>query len=150
MIWSVDLSLLDYTSILPTFMDGLRESRHPFIFIVRTGLLDLLNAPGAAQKVLDLLPAILGPLRAGLANKDKDLFLGSLKICNRLIALLGPLLMSHLNALLPPIASRVLSSDAEIREHVQYALSECHAHCGQGALKIIRSRVPTFTPCFNS
>jgi Parkin co-regulated protein len=49
----------------------LRESQHPFTFIVERGLEHLIDAVGAAEKISQIMPAVVGPLRSALAVKEK-------------------------------------------------------------------------------
>ncbi|KAL2912213.1 hypothetical protein HK105_208281 [Polyrhizophydium stewartii] len=137
---------LDYDPVFVTFCQGLRETQHPFVFVVHEGLREMMDAPGARDKVVQLLPQIVAPLRGGLSQKDKTAFLASLQILSGLARLVGPHLVAHLGTILPPVATRVLAHDQETRERVQEVLAECQVSCGEGALKIIRSRVPTFAP----
>lgn len=63
---------------------------------------------------------------------------------------------SYLCSILPPIASRVLTPDALIREAVHDALTEVQNYGGSKTLQIIRKvikiidlkRVPTYSPNF--
>ena len=51
-----------------------------------------------------------------------------------------------LGSILPPIASKVLSPDSQVREAVHDALSEVQIHGTPQTLAIIRKRVPTYNP----
>ncbi|KAH6571846.1 hypothetical protein BASA62_003681 [Batrachochytrium salamandrivorans] len=82
---------------------------------------------------------------AGLGSKEKESFLASLEILRMIALLVGTLLTPHLSSLLPQVASRILAADQDIRESVQDCLCDCQIACGPAALKIIRSRVPTFS-----
>jgi hypothetical protein len=74
------------------------------------------------------------------------MLLVSLKIFKELILLVGPSIEPFLAALLPPIASRVLTHDHTIREMVQEVLTELQLSGGQKCLEIIRKRIPTYNP----
>ncbi|KAJ3040804.1 hypothetical protein HDV00_010419 [Rhizophlyctis rosea] len=144
--WTRDPSELDYNPLLPTMIDGLRETQHPYTFVVRQGLKELLDAPGAAQKAAAVGPALVAPLRAALSIKEKEAFLVSLDIFVSLINLLGPAMTPYLGTLIPPIGTRVLSSDC--REQVYEALRAVDLACGEDAMKIVRTKVPTYTSVY--
>ncbi|KAJ3319625.1 hypothetical protein HDV06_006187 [Boothiomyces sp. JEL0866] len=118
LIWTQDLTSLDYNPLFITFCDGLRESQHPYRFIVEIGLIDLIESPGAYEKILALIPNAVPALRNGLSQKEKKLFLTSVKVLRGLIYLLKEAMYPYLSSLLPPIASRILVQDLEIREAV--------------------------------
>ena len=54
-----------------TFCEGLRETQHPFRFIVEKGLSDLIDAGGSFEKITELMPIAIPSLRNGLAVKEK-------------------------------------------------------------------------------
>lgn len=70
------------------------------------------------MKIFAILDKIIQPLRMALSLKEKEPFLTSLRIFQKLVTLLGERLDKHLESLLPPIASKVMSSDSTIREAV--------------------------------
>ena len=70
----------------------------------------------------------------------------SLRIFVKLVVLLGHNMEPFLAALLPPIGSKVLAPDSQVREAVLDALSEVQAHGSPQTLAIIRKRVPTYNP----
>ncbi|KAJ3047908.1 hypothetical protein HK097_011046 [Rhizophlyctis rosea] len=144
--WTRPPESLDYNPLLPTMIDGLRETQHPYTFVVRQGLKEMLEAPGAAPKALAVLPALVAPLRAALGIKEKESFLISLSIFVKLAELLGTALVPYLGTLIPPIATRVLSSQS--REEVYEALRVCEMAGGEEAQKIIRTKVPTYSSVF--
>ncbi|KAI8995718.1 parkin co-regulated protein-domain-containing protein, partial [Gaertneriomyces semiglobifer] len=144
--WTTSPERLDYNPLFITFLDGLRETQHPYIFIVRNGLKELLDAPGAAEKLLPILPAIVAPLRAALTTKDKETLLSGLDTLSRISNLVGPSLNPYLSSLVPPIASRVLHAD--LRETVYETLRTCELAGGEQALKIIRNLCPTYSSIY--
>ncbi|KAI8902398.1 parkin co-regulated protein-domain-containing protein [Globomyces pollinis-pini] len=146
LVWTRDIASLDYNPLFVTFCEGLKETQHPFKFIVEHGLKDLLEASGAAEKVLAVMPNAITPLRNGLAQSNKDMFLTSLSFFRRLINLLGEDLLPYLGVIIPPIGAKALIEDAEVRELVQETLTDAQLACGKDALQIIRKRVPTFNP----
>ncbi|KAJ3289962.1 hypothetical protein HK104_007109 [Borealophlyctis nickersoniae] len=134
--WTQPPHELDYNPLLATMIEGLRETQHPYTWIVRQGLEELLDAPGAAEKVRGVLPAVVAPLRAALGVKDKTSFATALNTLTRIAALAGPDLLPYLPTLIPPIGIRVLCADS--RERVYDALRTMELACGDGASKIIQ------------
>ncbi|TPX58662.1 hypothetical protein SpCBS45565_g07940 [Spizellomyces sp. 'palustris'] len=124
--WSRSPENLDYNPVFTTFCDGLRETQHPYVFLVRTGLREMLEAPGAAEKVCPIVPAIIAPLRAALGVREKDTFLAALDTLTRIVNVVGPVLVPYLPSLVPPVAARVLSAD--MREAVYDALRACEVN----------------------
>ena len=116
--------------------------------MVQVGLNELLDAPDAFEKVVPLLAQIVGPLRQGLSQGEKDLFLFSLAIFKKLVVLVGQHIVSHLTMLLPPIASKVMHRDLDIREAIYDMLTETQIQCGPEGLMIIRAKVPTYSQLF--
>ena len=53
--WSLPLEQLNYDPLLLTFFEGLCETEHPYVFVAREGIKDLLEAPGATQKTVPLV-----------------------------------------------------------------------------------------------
>jgi len=67
---------------LITCFEGLVETTHPYNFIAKQAIKELLESPGAAEKTIQLLPRIVTPLRLALSNQNTTVFenaLGSLK-----------------------------------------------------------------------
>jgi hypothetical protein len=62
---------LDYNPLFVLFCHGLKERKHPFVAIVKMGLLDLLNADGAFEKIMAILNNIVQPLRLALMQNEK-------------------------------------------------------------------------------
>ncbi|KAI8929551.1 parkin co-regulated protein-domain-containing protein [Entophlyctis helioformis] len=172
LVWTVPPEQIDYNPLLVTFFEGLRETQHPYVFVVRQGIQHLLESPSARSKILAILPSLIQPLRSALAFKPihhstaptsvgamigvshlhpppsppHDTFTAALDVFVGLSQVVGEGMVPHLATLLPPIANKVLASDANVRETVQNALADCQAACGDGALRVIRARVPTFSP----
>ncbi|KNC98107.1 uncharacterized protein SPPG_06516 [Spizellomyces punctatus DAOM BR117] len=144
--WSRSPENLDYNPVFITFCDGLRETQHPYVFLVRTGLREMLEAPGAAEKVCPIVSAIVAPLRAALGVREKDTFLAALDTLTRIANVAGPVLVPYLPSLVPPVAARVLSAD--MREAVYDTLRACEVAGGEQALKTIKNLCPTYRSIF--
>lgn len=62
----VDSHIQYYISI---FLQGLKETVHPYTFVSRNGFQEMLEVDGAYQKVLPILPKITFSIRAALVIK---------------------------------------------------------------------------------
>ena len=145
LMWTQEPKNLNYNPLLVTFFEGLVETRHPYVFVVREGIIGLLSAPNADQKVIPLLKPLAIPLRSALCSKNTDTYLIALDCVSRLAKLTGSLMLPWLGLLLPPIASRVLASDSQTREKSNQVLATCEECIGPESLKLIRNRVPTYS-----
>lgn len=144
--WSTPPSKLNYNPIFITFLEGLREIEHPYSFIVRNGLIEMLDAYQAKEKIRPLMGSCVKPLRAALSHPDKKIVVTALQIFGHLAKIMGPDILSILPVLLPPVASQVMKSDSEWREIVLNTLMQIENYAGEAALKLIKAKVPTYTP----
>jgi hypothetical protein len=123
--WSVPPSQLNFDPILITFFDGLVDTRHPYEFLVRAGLADLLSSDGASQKVhlylslftkkiAPIIAAITRPLRAGLGATEKSVLAVSLAVLAQLARVVGAGVLVILASVLPPLAAKLHNCDARI------------------------------------
>lgn len=53
-IWKAELDSLDYHHYLPIFVEGLRETQHPYAFLAREGVHNLLEQ--GKNRVLPVIP----------------------------------------------------------------------------------------------
>ena len=139
------MSHLNYNPILITFFEGLQETAFPYVFVVKQGLKELLMAPDAAPKIKLVLPSCVPSLRLALSSKAVELYYTALESLEILAKLMGSALTPHLGFLLPPLGSKVLGSDISLRERTYSVLATIEENGGTDALKVIRSRIPTYT-----
>lgn len=50
------------------FVQGLRETKHPYIFVAREGFKQMLDVEDANLRVTPLVPKLIMPLRAALVR----------------------------------------------------------------------------------
>jgi hypothetical protein len=60
-MWMKDPATLDHMSLLPIFVDGLRETVDPYRFLAFQGCVDLIRF--SAPKLLQIIPTIIFPLK---------------------------------------------------------------------------------------
>ena len=54
---------MDYHYFLPLLFDGLREDKHPYVFIAVNGIEDLLSK-GGSKKILPVVPQLIIPIKS--------------------------------------------------------------------------------------
>jgi len=58
----VEVDKLDYHHYLPLFFDGLCETEHPYEFLARQGIHDMLEHGG--NKILPVVPQLIIPVKS--------------------------------------------------------------------------------------
>ncbi|KAJ3077182.1 hypothetical protein HDU98_007567 [Podochytrium sp. JEL0797] len=116
--WSQSIMTVQYNPLFVTLMEGLRETKHPFLFLVPNALRELILAPNARSKIEPILAQSIPPLRLALSSKTKSTILSSLETVHHLATCTGASLLPHLASLLPPIALHSHSRDTQIKEAV--------------------------------
>ncbi len=79
-LFSGDNRVLDlhFDPLLITCFEGLVETAHPYNFIAKQSIKELLESPGAGDKTTGLLPRIVTPLRVALSHPEEKVFEGAL------------------------------------------------------------------------
>ena len=72
--WDVPPVELPYDPLLITCVEGLQETEHPYVFVARQAVKDLLVSDGAADKTIPLIPRVVLPLRMALMNSNAGVF----------------------------------------------------------------------------
>lgn len=142
--WSLPLEQLNYDPLLLTFFEGLCETDHPYVFVARKGVEDLLEAPGATQKTAPLVGQIVPLIRKALLSKAPGVFDATLVAIAQLSPVVGPALNPHLAHLLVQVSKYVLTGPARTRELVQEVLGAMEENGGEEAHKAIKKKVPTW------
>jgi hypothetical protein len=157
--WDSAPSQCDVESILPLCMEGLREVEHPYVFLAReAGLVllglaasddtDLDGIPGNSAaalraRVIAILPQLMAPLRAALAEPQADMFSAALRALVALSSATGAAFNAQLGVVLAPLNRRMM--DRTRRDAVQQVLEVLERNGGAPATKIIKAKVPTYT-----
>ncbi|KAJ3019415.1 UNVERIFIED_CONTAM: chitin deacetylase [Siphonaria sp. JEL0065] len=116
--WSQPVSTLSYNPLFVTLMEGLRETKHPFLFLVPNALKELILAPNARSKIEPIMAQSVPPLRNALSSKEKSTILAALATVHSLGTCMGACMLPYLAALLPPIALHSHSRDTQIKDSV--------------------------------
>ena len=143
--WTADLedASFDY-GLLVVFCDGLREVEHPFTFLARAGLSDLLRAARGQDEAVRLLPDLVGPLRSALSDDDDGIFLAALSAIRELSSAVGAKMNRHLPAFVVQVAKRLFDPEPAVAGAVQETLAHLDEGGGPEARAIIASKVPTY------
>eukprot|EP01137_Pigoraptor_chileana_P037050 Opistho-2@33567 len=140
--WDAPPESLAYDTVLIHIAEGLRETIHPYCFLARTGYKELMEAPGAAGKVIPLLPKVVASLRTALVSDNKDVFIAALEALAQTSNTVGGELTPHLKVLLPPLSKQLM--DKTNRDRVTDVLNSLEGNGGREALAVIKSKVPTY------
>lgn len=122
----------------------------------------MLRSEGAYAKVCGVLRSLVKPLRIGLMSSHKPILVTSLQVLRQLTTVVGPQMIPFLGTLLPPLASKVHNNEfgEDVMECLrsiemivaeqtyQYASPNDGEDLGGMILKIIKSKVPTYTTVY--
>eukprot|EP01135_Chromosphaera_perkinsii_P007934 Nk52_evm6s1073 gene=Nk52_evmTU6s1073 len=142
--WKTPLERINYAVCLPLTAEGLVEQEHPFTFLSRMAWTEMLQAPGAGDRISPLvLRKVVAALRVALQSQNKDCFTATLAAVAELARLIGERLNEHFKALLPPVNKRILQR--EFRDMVIEQLQIMEECCGPEGLKAIKLKIPMYT-----
>ncbi|XP_070540410.1 LOW QUALITY PROTEIN: PACRG-like protein [Ptychodera flava] len=144
--WATPVEEVAFDPVLITLAEGLRETKHPYVFVAQVGFKELLAVYDANEKVVPILPKIIGPLRAALTHSDPSVFEGGLNALVQLSVAVGPALNPHIKQLLGTLSKR--SMEKKYRDKVTEALQQIEQALGKECLPIIKSKIPTYSSIF--
>ena len=70
----VDVGDLPFDPILVTCFDGLIEEKHPYNFIAKAVIKEMLESPAAPDKTIPIIQKIVWPLRTALCGKNQQVY----------------------------------------------------------------------------
>ncbi len=165
--WVCDLNDLDYEHYLPIFFDGIRCTEHPYDFMARHGVHEMLKAAqGDPDRIIPIIPDLINPLRNAICTKDLDIMVATLKCMRELVLCnqgVGEHLVPYYKVLLYPLGPYL-----EIRRNLGDAMDYSQgkgadiANCvidtleviektgGPGAGAHIKALVPTYESCLKT
>jgi hypothetical protein len=141
--WDEDPAGLDYDPLLVTISEGLRETKHPFVFVAQTAFKELLQAPGARDKASPLVPQVVRNLRAAMLVPEEGPFAAALCAVKQLSECVGPALDAHMGALLIQINKK--SFEAKFKTPIFETLLALAENGGPDAARQIKLKVPCFS-----
>lgn len=101
--WRVDPGALDAATYLPLFVEGMRETEHPYRLLAVRGAKELARACGE-RALLDALPRAVLPLKAALDSSDFAVAAVALEFVRELAEIspaVGEALVPYYRQLLP-------------------------------------------------
>ena len=140
--WEEDPNDMSYDPLLVLFFEGLVETAHPFVFLVRAGLPQLLLLEGAAEKTVPIVNQLVPHLRNALRSTDPEVFVVALAATCQLSNVVGEYLDPSVDSLLIQIGKH-----AQSRKHgplVTDTLQTLEANGGPKTLMKIKKKVPTY------
>eukprot|EP00727_Mastigamoeba_balamuthi_P008547 m51a1_g4314 hypothetical protein (504) ;mRNA; f:45474-48975 len=161
--WSQAPQCLDYDPLLLFLVEGLIELEHPYVFLAREGVKDLLAAPGGREKTLPLVGRVCASLRVPLRHQNLDIFLAGANALHQLVRCVGaPAVLPHFEPLIAPLRTKLSAVGASrapapggTKGENTVGPAQCMQACnevlravadggGQPALAMIKSKIPTF------
>ncbi|XP_033110553.1 parkin coregulated gene protein homolog [Anneissia japonica] len=159
--WQVEIEKLDFHHYLPLFFDGLSETKHPYKFLARYGIHDMLTHGG--YKVLPVIPQLILPLKKALMTKNKDIICATLKVIQEVVMsheLAGEALIPYYRQLLP-VMNLFKNSNNNLGDGIEYdqwkvcnvgdmvnsTLELLERRGGQDAYINIKYMIPTYESC---
>eukprot|EP01116_Phalansterium_solitarium_P016620 TRINITY_DN3895_c0_g1_i2.p1 TRINITY_DN3895_c0_g1~~TRINITY_DN3895_c0_g1_i2.p1 ORF type:complete len:328 (+),score=68.97 TRINITY_DN3895_c0_g1_i2:105-1088(+) len=139
--WDKPPQYLPYDALLPAAAEGLLETEHPFVFVSRRMLLEMLEAPAAVDKTVPLLDRIVPHLRIALRSGNDDIYDAALDALAALSRCVGAALNSHLNNIIVPLKRPPKPLQAKVHATLQ-ALDQ---NGGDQAVMIIKKHLPTYS-----
>lgn len=141
--WTMPIEHVNLERLLPLCFEGLREKQHPYDFLAKQAIAEVLDTPQAADRVPPLLPQLIPSLKLAVNEKDMPIFLAAADTLSKLSDVAGPALDPHLNQFLTVLNKRM--SEKKNRELVEQLLTTFLQNGGPEVPKIIKSKIPTFT-----
>lgn len=140
--WSIPPIELNYEPTLEICFEGLMETVHPYCFVARQCVKEMISAENSKEKILPILPKLLIILRQALANDLEMIFLEAMDIIGRLSKLFKSDLNKYLNLILLQINRR--SFKVKYKERVFNLLRDLEVNGGEEAFYIIKNKIPTY------
>jgi len=143
LIWNIPVEQLDYDPILITCFEGLLETEHPYNFLGKQCIRELLSAKNAEEKVIPILERLIGPLKEALKCDEPEIFFEAMNILEILSNLVKDKLNKYLHFFLQNINKR--SFNSKYKEKVFEVLRILEENGGSEASIEIKKKIPTFT-----
>ena len=142
--WEKPLPDIPYDPLILTVSDGLRETDHPYIFIVQKAFEEMCQAEEAAEKIIPLLRQITSFIRMALQSKENVIFENALSAVQHLTACVGDAIIPHLPLVLVQISKKTF--DKKYANKIMDILQNIEQSCENSAevVKLIKAKVPTY------
>eukprot|EP01012_Entosiphon_sulcatum_P036859 TRINITY_DN470_c0_g1_i1.p1 TRINITY_DN470_c0_g1~~TRINITY_DN470_c0_g1_i1.p1 ORF type:complete len:235 (-),score=36.90 TRINITY_DN470_c0_g1_i1:2-706(-) len=143
--WTVPIETVDYRSLLPLCCEGLRETQHPYTYLSREILHELLTAEGAPEKTRPVLDQLIPPLRVAIMAHEDGVVQATLQALGDLSDAVGAELDRHLHLFLSALNKKL--AEKGTRPVVEQLLNKFEQNGKKPEVsRLIKSKVPTYTP----
>ena len=143
LVWDIPVEQLDYNPILITCFEGLLETEHPYNFIGKQCIRELLSAKRAEEKVLPILNKLIGPLKEALKCDIPEIFCEALNDLEILSNLVKDKLNKYSHFFLQNINRK--SFNSKYKERVFEVLRVLEQNGGPDVFLEIKKKIPTYT-----
>lgn len=117
-----------FDPFLTTLADGLRETKHPHIFVSKKGFRELLLVQGAPAKAVPSFPRLIPVLKVALVHSGDEAFEIGLDALVLLSVIVGPSLNDRLKHLFASLSKRL--RDKKFKEPITNALQKLEQYGG--------------------
>ncbi|CAL8296865.1 unnamed protein product, partial [Arctogadus glacialis] len=120
----VVLESLDYQHYLPLFFDGLSETNHPYEFLARLGVHEMLEHGDG--KILPVIPLLIIPIRNGLNTRIPQVLCNMMKALQQLVVSeerVGEALVPYFRQILPIF--RIFKNKNIPPSHLHHSRGRC-------------------------
>ncbi|XP_037074766.1 parkin coregulated gene protein homolog [Pollicipes pollicipes] len=160
-IWKVPIEKLDLHHYLPLFFDGLCELTHPYDFLARQGVHDLLRR--GKDKILPVVPQLIIPIKNALNTRAPSILCVTLQVLQHLALSadhVGEALVPYYRQILPILNLFVNKNvnqgdgidysqqkNTNLGDLIQETLEIFEKTGGEDAFINIKYMVPTYESC---
>ena len=141
--WSIPIEKLDYDPILITCFEGLLETEHPYIFVGKQCIRELLAAEGAKEKVEPILSKLIGPLKDAIKCDNPEIFGEAMNDLQILSNMVKDKLNKYVHFFLQNLNKK--SFNPKYKERVFEVLKTLEENGGPEVFKEIKRKIPTYT-----
>ena len=143
LVWSIPLEKLDYDPILITCFEGLLETEHPYNFVGKQCIRELLAAEGAKEKVEPILGKLIIPLKEAIKCENPEIFCEAMNDLEILSNMVKDKLNKYIHFFLQNINKK--SFNPKYKERVFEVLKTLEDNGGPEVFKEIKRKIPTYT-----
>jgi Parkin co-regulated protein len=133
---------LPFDPLLITFFEGIIEDKHPYLFIVRQGIQELLETPGAREKCQPILRRLSQSIRAAFNSESKLVIETGYLVLRQLAMVSKDSLVEHINTFLAQICKRIANN--LFYDKIITCLNNLEDFCGPDVTKLIKAKIPTY------
>ena len=142
-MWNIPVEQLDYDPILITCFEGLLETEHPYNFVGKQCIRELLGAEGAKEKVEPILSKLIVPLKNAIKCDVPEIFCEAMNDLEILSNMVKDKLNPYLHFFLQNINKK--SFNAKYKDRVFEVLKTLEENGGPEVYKEIKRKIPTYT-----